>query len=109
MSDYYAIEPANSSWTAGSCTVFLTDFTDLLSYFIKQFCRERTVAYSRCVSFTNSNHMADFCRTNTRSDRNASSYWIGRSDEWVCSLVNIEHNTLSTFKQNSSSLIERIV
>src|SRR5688572_29842992 len=98
MANDNSVKPAYTARSACSCTIFTANFPDLVTDFIMQFCRERTIAHTDCVCFTDSNHMVDLRRTYTRTDCNSTCNRVGRSDEWVCSLIDIKHDTLCPFE-----------
>src|SRR5699024_1892327 len=109
MSDDDAVEPTDAARTTRSRSIFTSYFTDLVTNFIFKLCRKWSIPYSCRIRFRNTDDIFDFSWPNSCPDGHSSCNRVRRRDKWVRSLVNIQHNTLCSLEQNTTSPVKCIV
>ena len=109
MTHHNWVKPTHTTWTASCCTILMTYFTNAISHFIKQLSWERSVTYTTRISFTYTYNLINFTWTNTRTNCHTTSDRVWRSNKWISALVNVQHDTLCTFKKYTFTVIKCIV
>src|SRR5699024_12612306 len=97
MTHYNRVEPTHTTRTACSCSVFTTNFSNLISYCIKQFSWEGTFTNTRSICFSNPyyfikagwNYTSTYCCT--------SRNWVRRLHVRIYSFINSHYVSLLYF------------
>lgn len=111
------IEPAAATFAAGGYTDFAANFLELLAYFVELFRGEGTARMCQlvCIVISISNSLRSYTRgvclhhtddllERPPSQAQTSEYTTKSSvrgcDKWVCSVVDIQHESIGTLDQN---------
>src|SRR5690606_26343153 len=103
------IEPADATGAAGDGTEFMTARGDALADFIKQFGRERAGTDAGGVGFENPQHIADRLRPHAGAGSGLTGDRIGRGDERIGAVVDIEQRALRAFEQDALAFVPGLV
>ncbi|MNN11447.1 hypothetical protein D3C81_1244050 [compost metagenome] len=109
MTNNNTIEPAHTARTTCYCTILMSSLTNEITDFIIKLRWEWTITNTSSVRFSYSNNLIDLGRTHARTDADTACRWVRGRYKRICSLVNVQHNALSAFKQHFSIVINRIV
>ena len=96
----HQIHPAATTVASRYGTVFVSYFAERVACLVEQLYGERSRAYACAVCLKNTEHFADVRRTYAQSRAYASAGGIGRTDERIGAMVDVEHGALSTFGQH---------
>ena len=103
------VKPAYPTRTTSGSAIFVADITNAVTNFIEKLCWEWPISDPTGVSLADTDYLVNLARTNTRTDGDSPRNRIRRSYKWISTLVNIQHNPLSPFKEHSLALVQRIV
>ena len=81
----------------------------MVSDIIQKFCGERPSPHSRGVCLHHTNRLADPLGRNTQPSADSTNGGAGRGDEWVCAKVEVEHERIRAFNEDTLLLCERLV
>src|SRR5699024_2204684 len=109
MAHDHAVEPAHSPRTSCRCAVLTADFTYMVSTVIEQFSREWPVSDPRSVGFAYTDDIFDGRCTDTASYSHVAGNRVTGCNERIRAVVDVEHDTLCTFKQYFAVILERII
>src|SRR5699024_11076807 len=109
MADDYAVAPAHTSRTSCRRAVLAADFTDTVPAAVEQVRRERSGSASRRVRFTYTDDVLNRCRPHTTAYSDIARNRVAGCNEWIRAVVDVEHDTLCTFKEDFAVFPECII
>ena len=103
------VKPTDTTRTTGCCPILMANFTDPVTHFIKEFCREWAISNTAGIGFTYTDNLINLAWANTWSDGHPTCDWVWRGYKWIGSLVDIQHNPLGSFKEHALAIVQSIV
>ena len=94
------IEPAAAAGTTGDSTKFMACIAQVFANFVELFCRERASADAGRIGFDDADDIFHTTGADARTGAGAASRRIGAGNEGICTMVEVEHSSLSPFKED---------
>ena len=109
MAHHHGIEPAGATATARVGPVLVSDIDEVVADLVEQLGRERTGTDSRDVRLRNADDAFDVARADTGAGARAAGHRVGRGDERVRAVVEIEEGRLRPFEEDVLAGLECVV
>ena len=100
MAHHHGIEPAGATATTRVGPVLVADIDEVVADLVEQLGGERTRADSRDVRLRDTDDALDVARADTGAGARAAGHRVGRGDERVRAVVEIEEGRLRTLEQD---------
>ncbi len=99
------VEPAATSAPASHGSVFAAKLDQAVAGLVFQLGRKRPGADAGDVRLRDPDDILDRCRADTRADQRSTGGRIGRGDEWIGAMVDVEQRPLGPFEENVLSVV----
>ena len=101
LSDHHSIKPATPPFAACYRAKFAAAFAHTRAISTKIFGRKRAAADAGCIGFGNAKHKADIGWADTGACCRLPGNGVAGGDKRIGAVINIEHDPLCPFKQNT--------
>ena len=103
------VEPAGTARTAGNGTELAACIADVVTGFIEQLGRERTLAHTGGVGLEDTHDLVDGSRADTGTDAAAACYRMRRGNIRIGAHVEVEQRALCTLEQHFLAGLDGVI
>jgi hypothetical protein len=94
------VEPSAAALAAGGHTELATDLLQFLAELVQLLGRERTRADAGGVGLDDTDGLPDLAGVEVQAGKNATETGVGRGDEWVSAVVNVQHESVGALDEH---------